>query len=88
MLIAQVMFYVAVLSVDIRRVELSDIYCHRTHMRTRPSLEDVSTNPTSNTDKNESLQLAIKESVGHSTILLNSGFVLLSMVCSRSKTSL
>ena len=80
------MFYIAVLSLDIRRMELSDIEEHRQHHRRvfRLGDDDVDADDASAKEsvrtQFEALESALKDSSKQTTILLNSGFVLLSMV--------
>ena len=79
----QVVFYIAVLSLDIRRMELSDIEGHRQHHRRvfRHSDDDGASDKESTRTQFEALETALKDSSKQTTIILNSGCVLLSMVC-------
>ena len=74
----QVIFYVAVLSVDIRRMELSDLSRPRHLTQSYRVFRSIDSSR-----DNSALEKALKDTSGLTTIVLNSSFVLLSMVWSR-----
>ena len=73
----QVIFYVAVLSLDIRRMELSDLSRPRHFSQSVRVFRAIGSG-----EQNTALEKALKNTADLTTIVLNSSFVVLSMVSS------